>query len=359
MIVRHGYSNQGPAAVGGGLVLDAALEKRLRGAPVGLVIDTTTSLTPIASVVEGELLYAWDGEHHSMRTFDWDEARIYLEQNENSHTVEIHVCGTDPDHARTIADKIKGKFDKLPIHDNKVYVTFWSWTDAHGAQSRRREIDSSSWESIKTNYPRFPQADLEGLSTWDQTKDFHGQLLLLHGPAGTGKTHAIRMLAQEWREWCDVHYVVDPEEFFGKASYMLSVLVDSEPENGKWKLIVVEDTDELIRVDGRRDTGQAMSRLLNLCDGLIGQGLRVLVLLTTNEEVTKLHPAIKRPGRCVANIAVTAFPEKEAQDWLTERKVEANISGEQTLADLYQSMRGTDEAQVITKNQERRAGFVT
>ena len=41
-----------------------------------------------------------------------------------------------------------------------------------------------------------------------------GRLILWHGMPGTGKTHALRALAWEWRRWCDFHYVTDPEELF-------------------------------------------------------------------------------------------------------------------------------------------------
>lgn len=37
-------------------------------------------------------------------------------------------------------------------------------------------------------------------------------------------------------------------------------------------------------------------------DGLIGQGFNLLVLVTTNEPVGKLHPAVVRQGRCLAEI---------------------------------------------------------
>src|ERR671934_1835 len=56
-----------------------------------------------------------------------------------------------------------------------------------------------------------------------------GQLVLWHGEAGTGKTFALRALAWEWREWCQLHYIVDPDTFFGeRADYLMSVLTQPE-----------------------------------------------------------------------------------------------------------------------------------
>ena len=39
------------------------------------------------------------------------------------------------------------------------------------------------------------------------------------------------------------------------------------------------------------DVGQGLARLLNVCDGMVGQGLRILILLTTNEDLGTMHPA--------------------------------------------------------------------
>jgi hypothetical protein len=39
-------------------------------------------------------------------------------------------------------------------------------------------------------------------------------------------------------------------------------------------------------------------------------------LLTTNEELNRLHPAIIRPGRCLARVEFDKFTPSEAKQWL-------------------------------------------
>ena len=203
-----------------------------------------------------------------------------------------------------------------------------------------------AWDEIESNYAARTRDQLAALM-----RDFEpargGQLVLWHGDAGTGKTFALRALAWEWREWCQFHYIVDPDSFFGQhADYLISVLLQpavpmmigqgglgvsqamiafsgieeiDEEEDGDekpWRLLVLEDTGELLSADARERAGQGLSRFLNVVDGLIGQGLRVLVLVTTNEEIRQLHPAVARPGRCAANVEFGPLSASEASAWL-------------------------------------------
>jgi ATPase family associated with various cellular activities (AAA) len=86
------------------------------------------------------------------------------------------------------------------------------------------------------------------------------------------------------------------------------------------------DCDELIR----SQAGQPLSRLLNLTDGMLGQGRKVLVAITTNEDLRQLHPAVVRPGRCLAHIEIGPLAPAEAGAVLG-RTVAAPL----TLAEVY------------------------
>jgi len=180
--------------------------------------------------------------------------------------------------------KVLGRLRELlpapdPSSTHEVTVTFWTY-GPHGPASSWRSIVVPAWEEIRENYTAPTQAELERLMT--EFRPAHGgQLILWHGLAGTGKTFGLRALAWEWREWCDFHYVVDPDSFFGEhADYLMGVLLqpeymgeampsvristrgwtsygvlrgdgddeDDEPEAAaaKWRVLLLEDTGDQI-----------------------------------------------------------------------------------------------------------------
>lgn len=228
-----------------------------------------------------------------------------------------------------------------PTTEQVIPVGFWS----RGSDPIVRRIEVPSWSQIRGNYPETVGDQLSALMTADASLAERGRLLLWYGEPGTGKTYALRALGWEWRRWCRLHYVTDPEGFFGeRARYMLDVLVGEEDdEKDGWRLVILEDTGELLEADAKERTGQGLSRLLNVVDGLLGQGLRVLVLMTTNEPLRRLHEAVVRPGRCASKIHFRAFTTGEAAEWLRGRGDEEAVGNSMTLARLY-SGDGHDES---------------
>ncbi len=139
-----------------------------------------------------------------------------------------------------------------------------------------------------------------------------------------------------WAPWCSAHFIIDPEELFGHGgAYMLDVLTWAGDDADRWRLVILEDAGELIAADARTVAGQALSRLLNVADGLLGQGTRTLVLITTNEPVKRLHPATRRPGRCLADIEFAPLSIDEANSWLDAKGHDHRVDGPTTLAELY------------------------
>ncbi len=248
------------------------------------------------------------------------------------------ASAVDDKEAQELLDLAREQVPPTEPDEDTVEALFWRLARrpiGSGASCSKRPITCPSWDEIAVNYSASTRSALERLMAADYSSAPPGKLVLWHGEPGTGKTYAVRAWARACREKVDIHYICDPEKFFGSGTdYMLDVLTRAPKSN--LNLIIAEDTGELLAKDARRETGQALSRLLNTCDGLIGQGLRIMILITTNEDLGALHPAIVRPGRCFANIGFEAFGESEALNWLGVRGVSGvPVPSRSTIAELY------------------------
>lgn len=235
----------------------------------------------------------------------------------------------------TIATLVEGKIHVpviVPENPNMVNIGYWSWGQM-GAARRRRKMMATPWEEVAVNYSSTVRNALSDLGTISP-ENLPGKMVLLHGPPGTGKTSFLRSLALEWKSWCDLEVVLDPEVLFNNSDYLIQLLSERR-ESERWTMLLLEDCDELIRKEAKAISGQSLSRLLNSTDGFIGYGHNLIVGITTNEPLETLNEAVMRNGRCLAKVQVPPLTQSEAIAWLDDPEVATAVKGDTTLADLF------------------------
>ena len=247
----------------------------------------------------------------------------------------ITVVGADRTAVETLVHAMTARAAELvEPPPGSVRMRFWSFGE-HGADMSTRRVATPAWDECARNYPARTRRALDALMTASDVAERAGRLVLWHGAPGTGKTTAVRALSRAWSSWCRPHYVMDPERLFSDPQYLLEVsgADEGDEDDGRWRLVVAEDCDEYLRADAKVRAGASLGRLLNLCDGILGHGLKVLVLLTTNEDVGALHPAVTRPGRCLAKVEFDLLSRREAAAWLGD--LTPVPESPTTLAELY------------------------
>lgn len=293
-----------------------------------------------------------------------DDIYVMVSYGETGFKYNINVAGKT---MAAVDDHIKELGKWLPpvvVKRGTRPISFWGFGD-RGPFRSTRWLEVPGFDKIKHNYTASVTSKLSELIKSDLPES-GGKLILFHGVPGTGKTYAIRSIISEWDENCVAHYILDPEQFFDKASYMNAVLlgddnayptsVAAEDSTPPWKLIILEDAGELLAKDAKSRTGQGFARLLNITNGLIGQGLKILLLITTNEPIEAIHEAVAREGRCLANISFDALCPAEANRWLKTRASSVKVDESTTIADLYALT--TKHRRITNLVPKQRAGFI-
>ena len=171
-------------------------------------------------------------------------------------------------------------------------------------------------------------------------------IAILRGAPGTGKSSLIRHFITKFPEREFVY--LDPSAFdsIGDGPFIEEL---SDHENA---VIILEDCEVLLKK--RLESGdQKLAALLNLSDGILGDGFGLHFICTINTDMNKIDDAIQRKGRLRINYEFRPL-SKEKTHALAEKLGKDIPEGiELTLGDIFHY----DDVVEFGKKKQKKIGF--
>lgn len=163
----------------------------------------------------------------------------------------------------------------------------------------------------------------------------HSGLYMFHGPPGTGKSTYIKYLASSLQK--DVIFfptslvgsIVNPE--------IVSLLIQKQN-----CILILEDAEKAIVKREADADASLVSTLLNMTDGILGDVLKLNVIVTYNCKRTEIDEALLRRGRLKAEHSFNPLPIDAVKKLSKKLKLNIEPEGEMTLADIFNYKKDLD-----------------
>jgi adenosyl cobinamide kinase/adenosyl cobinamide phosphate guanylyltransferase len=171
-----------------------------------------------------------------------------------------------------------------------------------------------------------------------------GGLVLFSGDPGTGKSTFIKYLATKTSR--KVIYLSS-----GAAEQITSPDFMSFIMGHRGSVLLLEDAEKALR---SRETGDnwAISNILNITDGILGDCLDIMVIATFNIDREQIDSALVRKGRLLLEHHFEPLSAEDANRLLEKMGSERRTSEPMTLAEIYNPDDNFHE-----EKKEKRVGF--
>ena len=240
--------------------------------------------------------------------------------------------------------KIKRVFYKhkalIQEDDNRFYIITNSYGELNMSDFELREMDLLD---LNLNY----NDDLLEVHPKMQnflTSQNKSGLILLHGQPGGGKTYYLRQLIIT----CKTKFIYFPNELFHQMNNPNFIDFISKYENS---VIILEDCEDLLKPRTDYNSGNGISTLLNLADGLLGDALKIKVICTFNTELKNIDQTLLRKGRLFQIYEFKKLTVEKANLFLEKNNIDIRVTEPTSISDLY-SIRENNGNESLKSNQQ-------
>ena len=152
-------------------------------------------------------------------------------------------------------------------------------------------------------------------------------LFLFHGIPGTGKSTYIRYLAHKISK--KVIFISLGMGASLDSPYFMEILTENRNS-----VLVIEDAEPLLVSRDEEGSG-SLPGLLNLTDGLLGEGLNIQIICTFNTEISRIDKALLRKGRLKIAYEFKALSKEKTEHLLSEMGHTCQPIKPMTLAEIF------------------------
>ncbi|MAP22952.1 MAG: hypothetical protein CL582_18665 [Alteromonadaceae bacterium] len=248
----------------------------------------------------------------------------------HSDTLRVSYLITDEleEHKSKTLDIFKPYVMPQPVEINALV----GFDESNGrAKLVSRKINGNDNVPLDCFYP-FIEESIDDLSS-NYIKS-NGNLLLLMGIPGSGKTTLMRDICRRYRDR-DIYQISGPTLI---NSPLFNPFI-SDLKDGS--IVVIEDADELLM--SRRGGNQSMSMLLNELDGIATRDVK-FIMSTNLSNVSDIDEAIYRTGRCYKVINFRKLNLDEINTIASECNLDvSHVTGKSVLADVFNASPIRDE----------------
>ena len=241
--------------------------------------------------------------------------------------------------AQTIAEQFVNKYEQFfDVSERKSIHIDQYYSGENGATHKRISLDQNELSNIIPEL--YPDIDIAALHR--EFRLARETVLILYGAPGVGKTSFLKYMAKSG-DYNEIAYVKD-------TKVMASSSFWSNIGSEDYDLIVFDDLDHLL-VPRDESESEFMSQLLSYSDGIFKQSSKIVI--TTNQPVKRIDPALIRPGRCYDFIDLKPLNGDEARNiWINILK-----APESYFDILFGSMQVVSQAALMSEHNRLTKGI--
>jgi len=170
-------------------------------------------------------------------------------------------------------------------------------------------------------------------------------LILFNGAPGTGKSTFIKYLSRETTRKI-IYISSTAAEQLTNPDFLSFIMGQRNC------ILLLEDAEKALRSRETQDN-EAISNILNVTDGILGDCLNILVIATFNTDREKIDSALLRKGRLILEHHFEPLSVEGSNKLLKKLGVKKSTNRPMTLAEIYNN----NEENYAKEKEEKKIGF--